>query len=125
MSNHESSYGATPLKHFTPAWWVALFRAGLGFGDTFWIGVFGTQFLFIPFWFVVVALVIAMDPTRMPTVLLVLTGFFAVYFVALLPAVVITALRNKTAQEWRWVAIVIASARAVPGRAGRGGQTGE
>lgn len=93
------------ITYFTPSWFLKLFRGEFGLGDTFWAGSVGGQLIFVPFW-VFTAIFAKMYSADMLTyTLLVASVFYAIYFVLLFRAIVATAIRNKTAEGWRWAGI--------------------
>lgn len=96
----------TGVKYFVPSWFLALFRGELGLGDTFWAGSIGGQLIFVPFWMITAMFAKMISPDLLTYTLLVITGFYAVYYVLLFRATVVVALRNNTAGGWRWAAIV-------------------
>ena len=100
-------------SYFTPRWFARLFMARLSFGDTFYAGMFGSGLIFVPVGFVIAAIVVVPAPEVMPALTLWMTVFYAAYFSALFPAVLLTGLKSAQSGGWRWAGIGVALAATV------------
>lgn len=93
--------------YFKPAWFMDLFDARLSFGDTFWIGHFGTGIVLVPFgFFMALMVVVVMPPIYLDVFLM---GYFAltgVFSVLITTAVIRTGWRAKSAGVWRWIGMI-------------------
>ncbi len=96
---------------FMSGQWVRQLWAGrFSFGDTFFAGMFGPAFVFLPVGFVIAGVVAAAAPGAMGLSVVCVTIVYALYFSATLPAVVKTGLAAKDVGGWRWFGIFLALA---------------
>ncbi len=100
-------------KFMSPAWLRRVGRGRLSFGETFFAGMFGPAFVFVPVGVMVAALFAAAAPSYMMLSITAMTVIYALYFSAVLPAVVKTGLAAKSAGGWRWFGIFLALASTV------------
>jgi len=94
-------------------WLKALWAGRFSFGETFFAGMFGAGFVFIPVGVAVIGFLAVVAPSLMMPAILVMTLIYALYFSACLPAVVKTGLAAKGVGGWRWFGILLAVAATV------------
>ena len=95
---------------FTVAWLRQLWAGQFSFGDTFFVGLFGPAFVFIPVGVVIAGFLAAAVPGTMETAIAAMAVMYALYFSATLPAVFKTGLVANDIGGWRWFGIFLAVA---------------
>lgn len=95
---------------FSVSWLKLLWAGQFSFGDTFYAGMFGPAFVFIPAGVVIAGLLAVVAPSVMPLAIVAMTALYALYFSATLPAVFKTGLATKDVGGWRWFGILLAVA---------------
>ena len=94
-------------------WLRALWAGRFSFGDTFFAGMFGPAFVFIPVGIAIAALMAVVAPAQMMLSIVIMTVIYALYFSACMPAVVKTGLAATGVGGWRWFGICLAVAATV------------
>lgn len=101
-------------RYFTPGWFRKLLAAKLSFGDTFWIGSFGTALFFVPGMVLLVLLARIVFSVSMAALV---SGAamlaLALYYAALAVAVFRTALPRTDVGGWRWAGVAVTIALTV------------
>ncbi len=92
----------------SPCWLGQLWAGKRSFGETFFAGMFGPAFVFIPVGVAIVGLLAVVAPSWMMPAIVIMTVIYALYFTATLPAVVKTGLAAKGVGGWRWYGIFLA-----------------
>ena len=92
----------------SPRWLKALWAGRFSFGDTFFVGMFGPAFVFVPVGVVVAGFLAVVAADLMMPAILLMTVIYALYFSATLPVVVKTGLAAKSVGGWRWFGIFLA-----------------
>jgi len=100
-------------KFLSPRWLMALWAGRFSFGDTFFAGMFGPAFVFIPVGVVIAGFLAVIAPSLMMPAIVGMTVLYAVYFTAALPAVVKTGLVAKDVGGWRWFGMLLGAAAAI------------
>ena len=91
--------------------WLKMLWAGrFSFGETFFAGMFGPAFVFVPIGVILAALLAVVAPELMMPAIVGMTVVYALYFSATLPAVVKTGLAATGVGGWRWFGIFLAVA---------------
>ena len=98
------------MTFFSAGWLRQLWAGQFSFGDTFFVGMFGPAFVFVPVGVVVAGFLAAAVPGRMEAAIAVMTVLYALYFSATLPAVIKTGIAAKSVGGWRWFGILLAVA---------------
>ncbi|NOR64199.1 MAG: hypothetical protein GQ535_17155 [Rhodobacteraceae bacterium] len=91
-------------------WLKQLWAGRFSFGDTFFVGMFGPAFVFIPVGVVIAGFLAAVAPGTMGVAIAGMTVLYALYFSATLPAVFKTGLVANDIGGWRWFGILLAVA---------------
>jgi len=94
-------------RFLSPRWLRLLWAGQLSFGDTFFAGMFGPAFVFVPAGVVIAGGMAVVAPGGMMPAIVVMTGLYALYFSATLPAVVKTGLAATGVGGWRWFGIFL------------------
>ena len=100
-------------RFFSALWLRQLWAGQFSFGDTFFVGMFGPAFVFVPVGVVIVGFLAAAVPGTMETAIAAMAVLYALYFSATLPAVFKTGLAAKDVGGWRWFGIFLAVASTV------------
>jgi hypothetical protein len=95
-------------RYFTPAWFADLLAGRLSLGDTFWIGNFGTALVFVPAQVLLIVLAGLLLPAPWGMRLASIGAWaLAAFHLALLRAVLKTALPRHDTGGWRWAGVAI------------------
>ncbi len=94
----------------TPLWLRQLWAGQFSFGDTFFAGMFGPAFVFVPVGMVIAGIFAVVAPGTMEIAIAGMTVLYALYFSATLPAVFKTGLAANDIGGWRWFGIFLAVA---------------
>jgi len=73
-------------KIFSPGWFADLFGARLGFGDTFWLGLFGVLLFVVPAAVLIGGLLVAEAEGGVSPFVRVLSGLYGLWALAVLRA---------------------------------------
>jgi hypothetical protein len=94
-------------------WLRQLWAGQFSFGETFFAGLFGPAFVFIPVGIAIAGFMAVVAPAQMMLSIVIMTMIYALYFSATLPAVVKTGLAAKEVGGWRWFGIFLGVAATV------------
>ena len=103
----------TKPRFMSARWLAALWAGRFSFGDTFFAGMFGPAFIFVPIGVVIAAFLAVAAPNMMMPAIVGMTTIYALYFSATLPAIVKTGLGATGVGGWRWFGIFLAVAATV------------
>jgi len=81
-------------KIFTPGWFADLFGARLGFGDTFWLGLFGVMLFVVPAVVLIAGMLYAQAPGAMMPFLRVVAGLYTLWTLGVLQALLRIGVRG-------------------------------
>ncbi len=90
-------------------WLGQLWAGRFSFGETFFAGMFGPAFIFVPVGVVIAGFLAVVAPDLMMPAIVGMAVMYAVYFSATLPAVVKTGWAAKDVGGWRWFGILLAA----------------
>jgi hypothetical protein len=94
-------------------WLRMLWTGRFPFGTTFFAGMFGPPFIFVPAGVVIAGFLAVVAPDMMMPAIVVMTVIYALYVTATLPAVVKTGLAAKDVGGWRWFGIFLGAAAVI------------
>ena len=97
----------TKPRFMSPRWLKALWAGRFSFGDTFFVGMFGPAFVFVPVGVVIAGFLAVVAPDTMMPAIVGMTVIYALYFTTTLPAVVKTGMAAKDVGGWRWFGILL------------------
>ena len=97
-------------RFFSGRWLRQLWAGQFSFGDTFFVGLFGPAFVFVPAGVVIAGFLAAVAPSTMAAAIAAMTVLYALYFSATLSAIFKTGLVAKDIGGWRWFGIFLAVA---------------
>ncbi|HIP24640.1 MAG TPA: hypothetical protein EYG79_13765 [Rhodobacteraceae bacterium] len=97
-------------RFFSGRWLRQLWAGRFSFGDTFFAGMFGPAFVFIPVGVVIAGFLAAVASGAMEVAIAGMTVLYALYFSATLPAIFKTGLAANDIGGWRWTGILLAVA---------------
>ncbi len=110
MQRSDDGVEPHPTKpRFMSARWLRMLWGGrFSFGETFFAGMFGAGFVFIPVGIAIVGFMAVVAPAQMMLSIVIMTVIYALFFSACLPAVVKTGLAASDVGGWRWFGIFLA-----------------
>ncbi|ETD81830.1 hypothetical protein ACTTAL_06150 [Rhodobacter capsulatus] len=81
-------------KIFTPGWFADLFGARLGFGDTFWLGLFGVMLFVVPAVVLLGGLIYAQAPGGLRPFFRLVAGLYGLWTLGVLQALLRIGVRG-------------------------------
>ncbi|MBZ4021987.1 hypothetical protein CKO11_05880 [Rhodobacter sp. TJ_12] len=96
-------------KIFTPGWFGDLLRGQLGFGDTFWLGLFGVLLFVVPAVVLIGGLLYALATPATFPFLRVISGLYGLWALAIVQAL----LRRGVRGAWPVIGVVAATGLAL------------
>jgi len=89
-------------------WLGQLWTGQFTFGETFFAGMFGPAFVFVPVGVVIAGFLAVVAPGAMAVSIACMAVLYALYFSATLPAIFKTGLAANDIGGWRWFGILLA-----------------